>query len=517
MQTGNEADLDNGIRERLRTLLERYPQAEIARRCGTTPSNISRYLRDTKIPAELCAAAVNGLGINPVWLLSGEGAPLLSDVSAGTAQMGAGVLQLVEAMNAVARIRLGALAGKQHAQTLRELNDALVIYEKLKQQLSSHSRPTFKELINGLSSAAEASDWKRYDQHVAALDQISRLSEDNDLKMEFMSMKAYSELIRGNAIKASEVQRQVFAAMLANNTRFNIATFDHAKRLGMTLEWLGRSEDAIGIWKAAIALAGRDGRRWLTYAMTRFMMGASTVRLGKLRKGLAIMQRIWPKIPPERQNQLCHVLAYDMLLAGTLGMDAAIQMSRPSHLARETLGVFALWLEDPRAMRNVATMETDVKSIAPEEERLWKEYLSSLADGINGGSFTKARTTMQEWPLSESGPDQRKSHQFAKQVYLAQLERLAGEHDAAWKLVLENEQTIRNLPRALRLENLVRGIHYRTALKLADGKELAGVQGAVCAAARKYFARGFKKGFGCYREFVDGAIAARAGLDAAYK
>ena len=71
MQTSKEViDFDNGIRERLRSLLERYPQAEIARRCNTTPSNVSRYLRDTKIPAELCAAAVGGLGVHLITALT---------------------------------------------------------------------------------------------------------------------------------------------------------------------------------------------------------------------------------------------------------------------------------------------------------------------------------------------------------------------------------------------------------------------------------------------------------------
>lgn len=514
MQTRDS--LDEGIRTRLRSLLERYPQAEIARRCNTTPSNVSRYLRDTKIPAELCAAAVGGLGVNPAWLLSGQGAPMLADVSASTAELGKGVLQLVDAMNAVTRVRLGALAGKQHAQTLRDLNEALVLYEKLKQQLSKRSRETFLQLLGDLGKAVEKSDWKRYDQLMGACEQISRLSEDNDLKMELLSMKAYSEMLRGNALRAAQTQRQVFAGLLADSSGFNLAAFDHAKRLGLALEWIGRTEEAIGVWKAAIALAGRAGRKWLTYRMTKFMIAAAQARSGRLRRGIYGMQKTWPHLPPERQAQLAHVLAFDLLMAGTIGMDEALAMSKPSHLARETLGVFALWLEDAREMRRVAEMETTQAQVLPEEDRLWQQYLLALAEVVEGKPADKARSINTSWPISEGGLEQKAIHELVQRIYLAQLERLAGRQTEAWKLVAANEQSIREWPKGRRFEALAQGIHYRTVCKLADAGSPAAEQKAMHQRALTFFARMFKRGYGCFREFVPDAIAPRATLTDAY-
>src|SRR5688572_16167527 len=72
------------LSSRLRELCKRWPQAEIARRTGASSNNVSRYMRGVRIPLDFGVALVRGLGINPAWLMMGEGTPLLSDVSGAT-------------------------------------------------------------------------------------------------------------------------------------------------------------------------------------------------------------------------------------------------------------------------------------------------------------------------------------------------------------------------------------------------------------------------------------------------
>src|SRR5262245_48664134 len=110
MQTG-KADDDAEVRARLRELAEKTKQAEIAAKTGVNAANVSRYLKDNRIPASFCSALVRGMGVNPAWLMVGEGSAMLSDVTDGTGRMAGNVLQLVEAMNSVTKLRLGSLAG----------------------------------------------------------------------------------------------------------------------------------------------------------------------------------------------------------------------------------------------------------------------------------------------------------------------------------------------------------------------------------------------------------------------
>ena len=133
------------VRGRLNILTENHAQAEIARRTGFPPANVHRFLKGGKIPADFCGAVVREFGINPAWLLTGEGAPRLSDVTEGTMRMAGNVLELVEAMSAVARMRLGSLTGKHHLRVLRELNDALEDHERTAQVVSTRME-SFKTL-----------------------------------------------------------------------------------------------------------------------------------------------------------------------------------------------------------------------------------------------------------------------------------------------------------------------------------------------------------------------------------
>ena len=73
---------DEEIRERLRQLVKTRSQSDLARKTNTLVSTVNRYLKSTKIPGEFCTAVINGLGVNPAWLMTGEGTPFLADVSA---------------------------------------------------------------------------------------------------------------------------------------------------------------------------------------------------------------------------------------------------------------------------------------------------------------------------------------------------------------------------------------------------------------------------------------------------
>src|SRR5262249_23134091 len=159
-------------------LVKSHNQAEIARKTGVSPANVNRYLRQNRIPASFCASLVNGLGVNPAWLLAGEGTPFLADVGASNEKLAGNLLALLQAMSNVAPMRLGSLAGKKGLSVLRELNDALLSYERLKSRLNEQSRDIFAQVLKDWRAAINDRQEERAIALRKAAEQVSRLCED---------------------------------------------------------------------------------------------------------------------------------------------------------------------------------------------------------------------------------------------------------------------------------------------------------------------------------------------------
>ena len=99
-----EANRGESLRARLQQLALTHSQAELARKTGFPPANVHRFLKGGKVPTDFCEALVREFGVNPAWLLAGEGTAYLADVTAGTERMAGNLLELVEAMSAVSSL-----------------------------------------------------------------------------------------------------------------------------------------------------------------------------------------------------------------------------------------------------------------------------------------------------------------------------------------------------------------------------------------------------------------------------
>ena len=71
MPEANRAE--STLRARLQQLAQTHSQAELARKTGFPPANVHRFLKAGKVPADFCEALVREFGVNPAWLLAGEG------------------------------------------------------------------------------------------------------------------------------------------------------------------------------------------------------------------------------------------------------------------------------------------------------------------------------------------------------------------------------------------------------------------------------------------------------------
>ncbi|MCL4732125.1 MAG: helix-turn-helix transcriptional regulator, partial [Planctomycetes bacterium] len=223
------------LRARLAQLARGRTKAEIARKTGTSITNVARYLAGTRMPTEFSVAVIKGLGVNPAWWLVGEGTPYVADITAGTTAMAGNLLELVEAMSAVSRMRLGALAQKNHLKVLRELNDALGTYERLRDRLNQQSRGIFEQLLADLDRSLENFKVQPAAELLKAAQQVARLCDAPDLHRQLLVQQARYYYAQVDFERALACQRRLVMHLLGDDGLATEQGCQNAVHLVLTL------------------------------------------------------------------------------------------------------------------------------------------------------------------------------------------------------------------------------------------------------------------------------------------
>lgn len=485
------------MRARLAQLTKGRSRTDIARLTGTSLTNVSRYLNDTRMPAEFCAALVKGLDVNPSWLLTGEGTPFVSDITASTASMGGNLLELVEAMNAVSQMRLGALTGKHHLRVLRELNDALTTYERLRAKLNAHSVPIFSQLLLDLRKALDRFQTDAAREMLKAAEQVSRLCDDVGLKGELLSAQAHYYFLLGDHARALESQRQLLLQPLSKGLIADDSAAQTALRIVLTLRTLNLLDEALRVCKAALTLMPPQAQGWDARAMLMFMKGRLMADLGDLTMGLGIMMR---EIPGEQDRTMPPMrlwLTSHLMRAGLLRPQDALEFGE--HIGPKAIVIhdFACWREDPALLKQACDYALSKRF----------EKLGDMArPGYYGPFLLRALAKKDRAaPVDFEAARGTCTEEFRDypEVYLAQLWRVLGNREAALEQFRAAQKRFDALPKDRYIEIMTRAMHFRNAQWLArnvGGKELA----AAASQARSFFKRHVKRGFRCFRGEVEG-------------
>jgi hypothetical protein len=282
------------IRERLNALIERFPQAEVARRTGNAPANIHRYLHEGKIPAELCALLVSEFQVNPAWLLTGEGGMLLADVSGATRKVSHDLLGLVESMNAVARMRLGSVTANPGRRELLDLHDALESFERLREKLNQSSRPAFKAMLDELEAALGQSDLARAATLLASSTQLSRLCRDEPLNERFDALSATQAYMSGRVAESLAFERRVFSRRVLEGRIGREEGLSQAINLAMGLLDSSRTREALRIIRAAVALSADEPDLQERRKVLRLFEAHTCAQLGNAHEALRILHDEMP-------------------------------------------------------------------------------------------------------------------------------------------------------------------------------------------------------------------------------
>ncbi|MCB9893355.1 MAG: hypothetical protein H6839_02780 [Planctomycetes bacterium] len=485
------------VRERLNELRDRYGLSDIARRTNTPLTNVHRYMREGKVPAEFCAALVDAYEVNPAWLLTGAQGTLLSEVNPDTARLGGDLLELVNAMNAVARMRIGALAGREQEKKLRELGDALDTYERLREKMNSKSRPLLSELVDRLVECNAEMQLERSARVRKAAQQVSRFCDDPELLRRFDSAQAFHEHLSGHVDAALAIHQRLFASRLAEGGLQDVQACDAAANYVLALRDSGRFREGLRVAEAAMLLVSDDVRETDLFIELECIAGAFQMELGDLSAGLARIQRAYQRTTPTQRGFVAIFLARVELLADLATLRDLRMRDFPSRGRTRMLIRQAALLED---MDELSTLLKDGIGDGPEQvpaneyESRRAKLISALLAGRSGEHLSAYRKLIEEAPPPVNSPELR---DVLSRVHLAQAARLAGSARQAEKTTLEAQKAIDGIPpdRALMVDLL--GLHARNVrLGLKPAKYRA-----LHERWSSYIAEHIRAGYGFLRHF----------------
>ncbi|MCK6440272.1 MAG: helix-turn-helix transcriptional regulator [Planctomycetes bacterium] len=493
------------IRKRLGELTTHFSQAEMARATGISRSSLNEYLKGTRISAPFCSALVKEMKVNPLWLLVGEGAMFLHDVSAKTASDATELLSLVQAMESIAQLRLGALAGDDHKKTLRRLNDSLEYYEQTKEKLNAAARPIYLRLLDDLRRELGKRNTQQAKGLRDAAAQVARLCDDPALNDRFLVEDARLEDLSGNSGRSLELSRRRFFRWMEDGREINDDFFESSTNLCIALIRVGRRMEARRICRAAVTLAGERGDHPSAnyYTLLEFL-GFLELHLGDMQAALDCMRQSL-SAPVDRSNapthiRLCMQASY---LAGFSGINGLASDWSDSFTKSQNMLYAPLWAEDVEGLQMAADRFVGPKPYhVPADHGFVRYCLQCLAIWKSPKKAAYARIKKEYDGESSAESDVLKEvNTFTHHRTLARFARICGCREEAIEQLELSEDARKNILPTLTHEQIGTMEHYRNALLLIPANTRSSVHTKLREDALTFFDNAIAAGYTAFAQW----------------
>ena len=494
------------IAERMRLIATRYSQAEIARRTGITPNRVSRYFRGAKIPLDFAGALVREFGVNPSWLLAGEGTPWLADVSAVGNDDSQGMLELVQAIGSVEKMKLGALVGNKYLNILRELNESLKDYESLRARLNARTRPVLAGLIEDLKRQAAAGDGEAAEATERAARQMALLCDDDDTQVALLHVLVLSARTQGDTERSLEAQRRLFKQMLAADEPPDEQEATQAASLINELFAGGYMHEAQKMCRSFKAMI--EGTSSLADEAKRMaiMDGVLDVQLGDVRHGLSKVIEAYRSLPRYLRTALRHHYLDTMLTTGCTTMREAMSTDRVFAAVRDETSrsatsnimlLFAIWHSDATVLGEACTLYAPgaLADRGRQFQPVWY-FADCMRDAATDQNTDAARRFIEHPEIRAIVDSPVNPQRFRQLVAWTEIARRCGSLEALTALERADE-ALHATPKEIRQPFLWCALHYRSACALIAPQSVNPERLMFRNRAESFLAQSEAKGYGC--------------------
>lgn len=468
-------DDEPALRQRLNQFAARISRAEIARKTGTSVMNVSRYLSGTRVPATFCMALVREFGLNPNWLMAGQGAPFLADLAGEKASMAGNLLELVEAMSAVSRMKLGSLAGREPMKLLRQLHDALGAYEHLRGKLNAQGRGIMVDVLQQFAAALSGMDMTRATALRKAAEQVARLCDDETLSTELLRLQAHHAYLTGHMEESLALMRRRFALALRDGRIETEETAQMALRIVVVLHDSGRVPEARATAEAVLALGGHAAANLPSVANTGVFLAYMLTGQGDVRGALALAGR-WAPLLSGRPREVAQASMLRMqLLAGLVTPDEAVSAPGLAQPRFAFIASFAAAIQHGPALRAAARFfETP-----PGREVAERNQIAVFAGLIARALEKPGPTLLAEFAARRARVADAPGNAAEIDVYECLVLRLAGKLAAAKAACARAESALG--AGTVPVELLLRVLHWRNRMELEPPRQHANARANLAA------------------------------------
>lgn len=482
-----DKETDDALRARLGIVLKRHSSAEVARRTGTSRANVSRYAQGTRMPMAFGTALTRELGVNPVWWLTGEGVPFLSDAPQG-GKLAGEMLELVQSLNFVGQMRIGALGGKHHLGVLRELRDAMARYNDLRQRMNRHSAPILRKVLDDLRKALDDSNLELAEDLARTAEELGQLCEDPELARETATLHARVAETNLDLRGALELSRRVTTLALYSRGELGPAELEMIAQTVTSLGHLSRNEEARRTALAALALAGNEAEDSESAWRLRVQLASIQVQGGEIQSALPVLLDMSGRIGGQPGREADAILVRALLEGGNISVREAILMRGDTPDKAMAILGFAVIMEETSALKAAVDYVDRVHPAAPDSTQRWHAgVVLRILQGKPGDTAELAQELLDAGEVSELALDWRA-------VFAAQFFRLLGLRTEGRRAHHRACRNVNQLPEWYSFPISWQARHHRNALELGTQPQKE--------AAREFFARHVQLGYRAFEKLL---------------
>ena len=450
-------------------------------------------MRGAKIPAEFVEQLARGFSVNPDWILLGKGRPYEADAARPERDLSDKLLSLSRAMEATARMKLGAVASDESLRLIRSLDHGLRQLKSIQDQAKERFEPLLQQLIVRARDALKRRDLDEAEGLITAADKFVELGQSAEYRTLFESVRCNYLTLAGRPEQALGSMRRLAFAKLGSGDPDHPDTYIPGYNYMKLLCDLELRRQAIEFGLALLELSRRLTESEFPDCVD-FLIDFIELERGSVSEKIGSVLAKQSRLANEEALEVTAGAHFFALIAARFVRPSeAFALTRPSPGRSQMAIRCAIWLESPEFLEQAisASVGNGNNLILPTDPLA--DLAVSLLKSLDGDFVL-----LEEWhKRHQTGAVARglggSKHQ--RSIMRAQVLRLIGDVSGC---VVESKQTEAVLERdRLELNCLCRALHYRNLALAAPDAE-----SSIREDARLQLVKAHSQGLRCIEPWI---------------